>query len=69
MNDIYGTKKGDVHITDTFRGLLLGIPTILPLRTEVALLVAFMGVMVPAGYVVFTLVERRCRMLGTLGLH
>lgn len=54
---------------DAIRGLLLGIPTLLPIRTEVALLVAFMGVMVTAGYVVFKLVERRYRMLGTLGLH
>ncbi len=54
---------------DAIRGLLLGIPTILPIRTEVALLVGFMGVMVAVGYVVFKLVERRCRTLGTLGLH
>ncbi len=54
---------------DAIRGLLLGIPTILPIRTEVALLVVFMGVMVAAGAIVFKLVERRCRTLGTLGLH
>lgn len=54
---------------DAVRGYLLDAKTIIPLRYEIVILVAFMGIMVPAGYGVFKLVERRCRALGTLGLH
>jgi ABC-2 type transport system permease protein len=54
---------------DAVRGYLLGTRTIIPIQYEILILVVFMGVMVPAGYVVFKLVERRCRALGTLGLH
>jgi len=54
---------------DAVRGYLLRTKTILPIRYEVAILVVSMGVMVPLGHVVFKLVERRCKQLGTLGLH
>ncbi len=54
---------------DAVRGLLLGARTIIPIGYELAVLVAFMGVMVPLGYSVFRRIERRCRTLGTLGMH
>jgi ABC-2 type transport system permease protein len=54
---------------DAVRGYLLSTKTIIPIQYEIVILVVFMGVMVPAGYAVFKLVERRCRALGTLGLH
>jgi ABC-2 type transport system permease protein len=54
---------------DAVRGYLLNTRTILPLQYEILILVLFMGVMVPAGYAVFKIVERRCRALGTLGFH
>jgi hypothetical protein len=34
-----------------------------------AILLAFMGVMIPLGLAVFKRIERRCKVLGTLGLH
>ena len=54
---------------DAVRGYLLHTSTIVPLRYEMLILVVFMAVMVPAGYGIFKLVERRCKALGTLGLH
>jgi ABC-2 type transport system permease protein len=54
---------------DAIRSYLLGTSTIIPVRYEVAILIAAMVVMTPAGYAVFKLVERRCRQLGTLGMH
>jgi hypothetical protein len=42
---------------------------VLPLRDEMAILLAFMGVMIPLGFAVFKRIERRCRVLGTLGSH
>ena len=54
---------------DAARGLLLGARTLLPLPTEVAILAAFMAIMVALGAYVFARVERRCRQLGTLGMH
>ena len=54
---------------DAVRGFLLGARTIIPIGYELALLVAFMGLMVPLGYAVFRRIERRCRTLGTLGMH
>ena len=54
---------------DAVRASLLGTSPLLPLHVEVAILVAAMVVMGPAGYAVFRLVERRCRRLGTVGLH
>jgi ABC-2 type transport system permease protein len=54
---------------DAVRGILLQSTTILPIGVEILILVLFMFVMVPLGYGVFRLVERRSRRLGTLGLH
>jgi ABC-2 type transport system permease protein len=54
---------------DAVRGYLLNTKTIIPIRYEVAILIAFMGIMAPLGYYVFKRVERRCKALGTLGLH
>ena len=54
---------------DAVRGYLLHTRTILPLRLEIAILIGFMGLMVPLGYLIFRGVERRCRQLGTLGMH
>ena len=54
---------------DAVRGYLLNTHTILPIQHEIVILLVFMGVMVPAGYAVFKVVERRCRALGTLGFH
>jgi ABC-2 type transport system permease protein len=54
---------------DAFRGYLLGTATLLPIRYEIAILVAFMGVLVVLGYAVFKLIERRCKTLGTIGTH
>ena len=54
---------------DAVRGFLLKTETILPLRVEIVLLVAFMFVMLWLGAWVFQRVERRVRTLGTLGQH
>lgn len=54
---------------DAVRGILLGSATLIPLGYEIVVLVAFMGAMVPLGSAVFHRVERRCRTLGTLGMH
>jgi ABC-2 type transport system permease protein len=54
---------------DAVRGFLLNTRTILPIQHEIVILLVCMGVMVPAGYAVFKVVERRCRALGTLGFH
>jgi ABC-2 type transport system permease protein len=54
---------------DAVRGFLLKTETILPLRTEIALLIVFMFVMLWFGAWVFHRVERRVRTLGTLGQH
>jgi ABC-2 type transport system permease protein len=54
---------------DAVRGFLLNTRTILPVQHEIVILLVCMGVMVPAGYAVFKVVERRCRALGTLGFH
>jgi ABC-2 type transport system permease protein len=54
---------------DVVRGYLLNTKTIMPMHYEIVILLVFMGIMAPAGYGVFKLVERRCRVLGTLGLH
>ena len=54
---------------DAVRGYLLHTKTIIPIQYEIVILVVSMGVMVPAGYGIFKLVERRCRALGTIGLH
>ena len=54
---------------DAARGLLLGARTLLPIPAEVAILAAFMVIMVALGAYVFARIERRCRQLGTLGMH
>lgn len=54
---------------DAVRGWLLETNTLLPLQTEVALLIVFMFVMLWFGAWVFYKVERRVRTLGTLGQH
>ena len=54
---------------DAVRGWLLKTNTLLPLQTEVALLIVFMFVMLWFGAWVFYKVERRVRTLGTLGQH
>lgn len=54
---------------DAVRGFLLKTNTLLPLQTEVALLIVFMFVMLWFGAWVFDKVERRVRTLGTLGQH
>lgn len=54
---------------DAVRAYLLGTRSLLPLHSEIGILVAFMGVMVVLGYAVFKRVERRCRTLGLIGTH
>lgn len=54
---------------DAFRGLLLGTRTLLPIVTEVAILLIFMVVMWVVGSGVFRALERRARRTGTLGQH
>jgi ABC-2 type transport system permease protein len=54
---------------DSVRGYLLGTTTLLPLQYELAILVLFMCVMVPLGFLIFKRVERHCRTLGTLSQH
>jgi ABC-2 type transport system permease protein len=54
---------------DATRGWLLGTRTILPLEYEIALLVVFMFVMIFLGLRAFRALERRVRVLGTLGQH
>ena len=54
---------------DAIRGYLLKTNTIIPIKYEIAILLIFMGFMVIVGYDIFRRVERRCKTLGTLGLH
>jgi ABC-2 type transport system permease protein len=54
---------------DAVRGWLLKTNTLLPLQTEVVLLIVFMFVMLWFGAWIFYRVERRVRTLGTLGQH
>jgi ABC-2 type transport system permease protein len=54
---------------DAIRGMLLGTTTLLPLPYEIAVLVVFMALMVVVGSFVFRRIERRVRVLGTLGTH
>jgi len=54
---------------DAVRGRLLHTNTLLPLNTEVLLLIVFMFVMLWFGSWVFYRIERRVRTLGTLGQH
>ena len=54
---------------DAVRGFLLQSDTLLPIPVEIAILIAFMFVMLWFGAWVFNRVERRVRTLGTLGQH
>ena len=54
---------------DAVRGFLLGTRTLLPLADELVILLVSMGLMVGLGYTIFTMIERRCRQLGTIGKH
>jgi ABC-2 type transport system permease protein len=54
---------------DAARGLLLKTNTLLSINTEVTLLIVFMFVMLWFGAWIFARLERRVRMLGTLGQH
>lgn len=54
---------------DAARGLLLRTHTLLPITTEIGILVVFMFVMVLLGLAAFKRLERHVRTLGTLGQH
>jgi ABC-2 type transport system permease protein len=54
---------------DVVRGFLINTKTLLPIPYEIAILLIFMGVMIPLGYTIFKRIERRSKKLGTLGLH
>ena len=54
---------------DAVRSQLIGTNTILPLFWEIILLIVFMFVMLWIGITAFRSLERRVRMLGTLGQH
>lgn len=54
---------------DAIRGWLLKTRTLLPISVELVLLGVFMFVMIFLGLRVFYWLERRVRMLGTLGQH
>lgn len=54
---------------DAVRGWLLKTSTLLPLPTEVIILIVFMFVMLWFGAWIFYRVERKVRRLGTLGQH
>ncbi|MBN2117388.1 MAG: ABC transporter permease [Anaerolineales bacterium] len=54
---------------DAARGLLLNTNTLLAIGTEIALLIVFMFVMLWFGAWIFARLERRVRIMGTLGQH
>lgn len=54
---------------DAVRGLMMGTKTLLPIHVEQLILVVFMVVMLIIGVAVFSWLERRCRQLGTTGMH
>jgi len=54
---------------DAVRGWLLGTRTLLPIWSEILLLVVFMLVMIGLGVAAFRKLERRVRVRGTLGQH
>jgi ABC-2 type transport system permease protein len=54
---------------DAIRGMLLGTRTLLPIPQEIAILLLFMAITVPLGYLLFKRIERRCKQLGTLSMH
>jgi len=54
---------------DAARGFLLKTKTILPMSTEIIILLVTMVIMIILGSLAFRALERRVRMLGTLGQH
>jgi ABC-2 type transport system permease protein len=54
---------------DLARGFMLQTRTILPISTEIGILIGMMFVMVAIGLWAFGKLERRVRQLGTLGQH
>jgi len=54
---------------DAVRGFLLKTNTLMPINTEIIILIVFMFVMLWGGAQIFYRVERRVRKLGTLGQH
>jgi ABC-2 type transport system permease protein len=54
---------------DAVRGFLLKTSTLFPLQTEIFMLIVFMFIMLWFGTWMFNRVERKVRMLGTLGQH
>ena len=54
---------------DAIRGFLLKTNTLMPIKTEITILIVFMFVMLWGGAQIFYRVERRVRKLGTLGQH
>jgi ABC-2 type transport system permease protein len=54
---------------DAVRGTLINTRTLLPINLEIGLLVVFMFVMIVVGMWVLSVLERRVRVLGTLGQH
>jgi ABC-2 type transport system permease protein len=54
---------------DAVRGWLLGTRTLLPIGTEIIVLLVFMVAMIGLGLLVFKDLERRVRVRGTLGQH
>ena len=54
---------------DAVRGWLLGTQTLLPIRTEVYILIGSMFILVALGLWTFRALERRVRMKGTLGQY
>ena len=54
---------------DAVRALLINTRPLQPIGVEIAILLVFMGVMVPLGYYIFKRVEQRVKRLGTIGMH
>ena len=54
---------------DAVRGYLLNTRTLLPLQTEVLILIAFMVLMIIGGLRAFNALERRVRQKGTVGQY
>jgi ABC-2 type transport system permease protein len=54
---------------DAVRGFLLKTNTLMPINTEITILIVFMFIMLWGGAQIFYRVERRVRKLGTLGQH
>jgi hypothetical protein len=54
---------------DAARGFLLRRPTLIPISCEIGILTGFMFIMVFLGIAAFRRLERRVRVLGTLGQH